>query len=185
MEALGRAQACEAAGDHDGALEWVQPWAEAVHGPGTAGLQQLRIVSLKRLNRHDEAEAAIARYAGAHQHYPMEQLVRGAIAWSKGDWMTVLLAYLEAITWEPALQDLWPRVQVAATRLEGERECEKNDIERLKGLINRVVVTELTDDGMAILGTVVSVLPVDGEMGRARATAIERAVALSHQRHHA
>ncbi len=90
--------------------------------------------------------------------------MRGAIAWSKGDWMTVLLAYLEAITWEPALQDLWPRVQVAATRLEGERECEKNDIERLKGLINRVAVTELTDDGMAVLGTVVSVLPVDGEM---------------------
>ncbi len=61
MEGLGRAQACEAAGDHDGALEWVKTWAEAVHGPGTAGLQQLRIVSLKRLNRHDEAEAAIAR----------------------------------------------------------------------------------------------------------------------------
>ena len=175
MEALGRAQACEAAGDHVGALEWVKPWAEAVHGPGTAGLQQLLIVSLKRLNRHDEAEAALARYASAHPCYPMEAVVTGAIAWSEGDWMTVLLAYLEAITWEPALQDLWPRVQVAATRLEGERECDKNDIERLKGLINRVAVTELTNDGMAVLGTVVSVLPVDGEMEQARATVLERA----------
>lgn len=41
QEAYAKAQACEAAADHAGALELLEPWAAELNGPGTAGLQLL------------------------------------------------------------------------------------------------------------------------------------------------
>ncbi|MFZ4565800.1 MAG: hypothetical protein ACOYMY_04990 [Prochlorococcaceae cyanobacterium] len=143
QKAYADAQVCEAGGDHKGVLELLQPWAQHMEGEGAAELQLLRIVSLKRLGRHDEAETALALFSVDHPHYPMEQLILGDLAWRDERWMTVLLAYLEAINREPQLQDLWPRVLFASERLAELNRASAAGNERLQALISHMVNTNL------------------------------------------
>ena len=132
-------------------------------------------MSLRRLNRHDEAEAALARFASAHPYYPMEAVAKGAIAWGQGNWMAVLLAYVEALNKESQLVDLWPRLGLAATRLAEEGSLDDLNQQQLQGLIERLVGMDLPNEGLATLATVVAMVPVETEWQVARSMALEQA----------
>lgn len=139
LRALAEAQICEASGDHEGVLERLRSWADELSGTGTAKVQLMRIVSLKRLNRLNEADAALTHFTNANPHYPMKPLVVGTMAWSDGDWLTVLLAYLDAINKDPQLQDLWPRLLEAKARLAEQNKLEIACSERRQALLDHLV----------------------------------------------
>lgn len=162
QEAYAKAQACEAVGDHAGALELLEPWAKDLNGPGTAGLQLLLVLSLERVGHHTEAEAALARYASVHPYYPMEQLARGAEAWRTGDWWTVVLSYLKALTIDPALKALWERATIAIRQLKDSGDDGKaTEPEALRLACLKAAEGEISVDWLLFYTEAIELLPVD------------------------
>jgi hypothetical protein len=106
----------------------------------------------------------------------MEQLARGAEAWRTGDWWTVVLAYLEALTIDPALKALWERVAVRIRQLKANgSEGMEAEAGALKLACLKAAKGEISTDWVLFYTEAVELLPADTIWYRQRKEAAQRA----------
>lgn len=117
LAALKEAQSLAGRGLHGEALRLLEPWAELRRGQGSSGLQQLRVLCLRRLGRDDEAEAVIRAFEAEHPRHPIRMLVIAEEAWAAKDWWMAVQEYLAVVVQDPALAVVWSRLNHAASRL--------------------------------------------------------------------
>ena len=89
-------------------------------------------------------------------------LARGAEAWRTGDWWTVVLSYLEALTIDPALKALWERVTIAIRQLKDSGDDGKaTEPEALRLACLKAAEGEISVDWLLFYTEAIELLPVD------------------------